>query len=95
MDHGEADTRGLDRSALVHPDGIDAASPQVDAHLVRADGGRALDARELDQVDAVVTDMVEVAVRRRDDVDLLRRAVRIGVVGCSRPAIDPDPCVVG
>jgi hypothetical protein len=48
---------------------------------------------ELDEIDAVVADMVEMAVGGGNDVDLLRLPILLGVVGGRGPPVDSDPNV--
>jgi hypothetical protein len=95
VDHRESDAGCLDGAALVHADrALDALADEEDAHLVP---GHQLPtgARQLHDVRAVVADVVEVAVGGGDDVDPLRRAELLGVVGRGAPAVDPHPPVLG
>ena len=75
VDHREADAGRLERAALVHADRLDPARAEPDAHLVAADGRRALDLASSTRSAQIVADVVEVAVGRRHDADLLGRAV--------------------
>src|SRR3970040_121722 len=93
MDHGEPGARHLDRASLVHADRLDPVHPEPDTHLMGSDGGGVVDTSQLDQIHAILTDMIEMTMRGSNHIDLLRCAVRLGIVRCAAPSIDPNPSV--
>ena len=75
--HREADVVDRDGAALVRvEDVLGALAPEPAGELDRRDDGRAVLFRERDGV----ADVVAVAVRDRDDVDLLRRHLVLGAL---------------
>jgi hypothetical protein len=93
MDHRDPGARHLDRASLVHADRLDPVRPEPDTHLMGSDRGGAVDTSQLDEIHAILTDMIEMTMRGSDHIDLLRCAVCLGIVRCAAPSIDPDPGV--
>ena len=90
--HGEADAGRLESAALVHPYRLDPTTRQVDAHLVGADDRGAAATRQLDDVNRIVADVVEVAMRRGDDINLPGHGRR-DVGWRATPSVHPEPLV--